>query len=50
MTTTELIAFIGCFLLLLVLGGLWADAWFTTPDHEDARRRNPHVSRRREIR
>ena len=50
MTPQDALFLLGSFLFLLVLGGLWADAWFTTPDHEDARRRNPHVSRRREIR
>lgn len=39
MTELELLALIGCFLFVLLLGGLWADAG-DTDAHSDARRRN----------
>ena len=40
MTAFELAAFLAAFVLLLALGGLWADAWFTTDEQVDAKRRN----------
>jgi len=46
MTPQDALLFLAIFLFVLLLGGLWADAWFTTPDHEDARRRN-HARRLR---
>ena len=40
MTPQDALLFLAIFLFVLLLGGLWADSWFTTPDHEDARRRH----------